>query len=489
MVEPSGVLDEPPSNRNTIPLPTELEAPVGTFIHYAGLAIFSLWLLKIEALEKFSGFGAFLRQLLASFLLGSANLEQNKFLDYYSLNILLGQHYKPVQVQRQMLTSMAKDETVLENLFRLNGEITEIHSQSTFYYDPHTKHYTGMKKILKGWCSSIRFADKALHGDFIHSEGGSPLYFYLCDNYYDLRDRFLNVVDSFRGTFQIPFEKNLLFCIDRGIYGMKRFDKIVATSNVDIVTWEKDYKLQWNDQEKSTTFSMITYRNNTYDTFCYQFTYQENPWDKNPKMRQIIVRALNYKGSFIEVAILTTNQTLSAEYLIKLMFKRWVQENDFKYLIKHFYLNQIISYQAVYYEDIADTLEDKKKISGEYRAIQNEIRTCKTALKNLLLSKDEVRIKLSIAEGKLKAIDVQLKDEKNSDDWVKNLKQQRRCLKSNITRWKNYDKSKEIQKFHTQKAQLEQKLLNTTKEISRLDELCEKDYQRLDVRKKVLLML
>jgi len=26
-----------------------------------------------------------------------------------------------------------------------------------FYLDPHTKHYTGMQRVLKGWCASIRW--------------------------------------------------------------------------------------------------------------------------------------------------------------------------------------------------------------------------------------------------------------------------------------------------------------------------------------------
>src|ERR1039458_2266971 len=37
---------------------------------------------------------------------------------------------------------------------------------SDFYFDPHTKHYTGEQNVLKGWCPKIRGADKVLHSDF-----------------------------------------------------------------------------------------------------------------------------------------------------------------------------------------------------------------------------------------------------------------------------------------------------------------------------------
>ncbi len=66
----------------------------------------------------------------------------------------------------------------------------EIYEQS-FYYDPHTKHYTGMSKLLAGWCPTIRLADKALHSDFIHTLKGSPVYFASTDNYEDIRKRFI----------------------------------------------------------------------------------------------------------------------------------------------------------------------------------------------------------------------------------------------------------------------------------------------------------
>ena len=45
-----------------------------------------------------------------------------------------------------------------------------------FYFDPHTKHYTGMQNVLKGWCANIRWADKVLHSDFFHTAAGDPVF-------------------------------------------------------------------------------------------------------------------------------------------------------------------------------------------------------------------------------------------------------------------------------------------------------------------------
>lgn len=64
------------------------------------------------------------------------------------------------------------------------------------------------------------------------------------------------------------------------------------------------------------------------------------------------MRATNPSGRTVEVAILTNDHTRAAclpcrhrqaAELVRLIFGRWVQENDFKYLDQHFGINQITS--------------------------------------------------------------------------------------------------------------------------------------------------
>jgi hypothetical protein len=51
------------------------------------------------------------------------------------------------------------------------------------------------------------------------------------------------------------------------------------------------------------------------------------------------------------VAVLTDDTQREASEIRRLIFCRWVQENDFKYLDKHFGINQITSYGVVGYEE------------------------------------------------------------------------------------------------------------------------------------------
>ena len=103
-------------------------------------------------------------------------------------------------------------------------------------------------------------------------------------------------------------------------------------------------------------------------------------------MRLIRVRATNPKGRTIELGILTDHLERPAQELIWLMFHRWLQENDFKYMEKHFGINQITSYASHAYEDLAKDLEDRQVKSGEYKALQKERTHLRTQLKAELYS-------------------------------------------------------------------------------------------------------
>jgi len=93
-------------------------------------------------------------------------------------------------------------------------------------------------------------------------------------------------------------------------------------------------------------------RNRAADIRKYSFEYRDGDWGKDVKMRLIRVRATNPKMRTIELGILSDDRNRPAQELIYLMFNRWLQENDFKYLEKHFGINQITSYASISYEQL-----------------------------------------------------------------------------------------------------------------------------------------
>jgi hypothetical protein len=167
--------------------------------------------------------------------LEAVTIEQSKYLDFNSISCLLGQTIRRTLPQRELLNKVA-DEEVCKHLFRLNGQLCGIDQCTDFYYDPPTKHYTGIKQTLKGWCPSIGHADKVLQGDFIHTSQGQPVYMVHADNYYDLRVRYKIVIAEFRSCFNISASTRITIILDRGIYSSDVFSEIKNDPSVELIT-------------------------------------------------------------------------------------------------------------------------------------------------------------------------------------------------------------------------------------------------------------
>lgn len=408
------------------------------FCFHVGVLIFS---------NEINGFDEYInnelsKQFLLTVLLGTKNIEQTKLLDFNSVKAMLGMSISNLHTQRTTLSEMSTEDNVKE-LLKYNAQIVNANQYSDFYYDPHVTDYTGAGKILKGWCPAIRGASKIVNMDFIHTADGHPVYVETTDNFYDLRERFMKEVKEFRDILECD-DKIMTFIVDRGIYSFKVFETIVHDKCMHIATWEKGYKKdKWDDEKKSGKFSIYRARNNSHDLFKYDFEYIEQDWDKKDKVRQLIVRATNPKRNTIEVAILTDDMTRRPEETIELMFSRWVQENDFKYSEKHFGINEITSYSKISFKKIKGLIEDKKIKRGEYKAYEKEAETIRRKLKNVLYKERTI-----------------ISDKRRSE------------LKSGIN-----ELTKELERVNERKLTIE-------KEGSKIEELIENGYLRLNLSNK-----
>jgi len=375
-------------------------------------------------------------------LLGAVNVERTKLLNFESLQILLGKAVGSLNLQRSQLDKMANDEGFL-SLLRCNAEWVGAREQTQFYYDPHTKQYTGAEKILEGWCPKVRGVDKVLHMDFIHTPEGEPVFVEDTDNFDDLRERFPKVVGRFRRMLDVPDEKPLTFVIDRGIFKIELFSRLRESHHIHIVTWEKGYqKGQWDESRVSGRFIMTRARNNSTDLQKYRFSYYQQPWKKDPSIRQIIVLGTNPKGVTIEVSVLATDPQTDTESMLRAIFTRWLQENDFKYMDRHFGINEITSYAVFSYVELIGLVEDREHKSGNFKALSAKKSKLKSALGKSLTQKH-------LNKGKAHP--------------------QRELKIEDLTR---------------QIKEVEDQLTETERETSRLDDLIEKQYSRLDTRRK-----
>ena len=350
---------------------------------HAGLLIFAAPLIQLNS--QVEAAQPFLAQWLSCLLLGAQNIEQTKFLNWEDLELILGQVSHLPLAQRSQLKALST-EPILEALFLFNAQILEAGVGTDFYFDPHTKHYTGEQNVLKGWCAKLRWADKVLQSDFIHTAGGAPLYFETTDSFEDLRERFFGVIARARASLKWPAERVVTYVVDRGIFAAEVFKKVLADPRHHLITWQKDYVAEpWVPTKVSGNFKLTRVRNNSGDLRCYDFDYLDRPWAPDPRLRQIVVRATDPKGRVAQVAILTDDLRRSAQEIIALMFRRWLQENDFKYLDKHFGINQITSYRVIEYDQLRNQVKDRQIKSGQRKVGEGRRQKARRQQARLLL--------------------------------------------------------------------------------------------------------
>ena len=434
----------PPVIRNSspvLPAPVPAERTVG-FCHHLGVLLFSAVLLDLEKHLATSGW--LLKQWLATLLLGAVNIEQTKLLDFDDLRRLLGRTLRSLFPQRTQLTELAARATV-PALLSFHAQLVGAAQARDFYFDPHTKHYTGQHKVLKGWCARIRWADKVLHSDFFHTARGEPVYLECADNCQDMRVRLAALLPRFRQAVGLPAQAVVTCVIDRGIFSHEVFAHAIQAPDYHLITWEKNYRPgQWDPQKRSGQCVLERTRNHAQDKRVYRFEYLDQRWAKNPQMRQLIVWATHPQGRTVEVGILTDDLQRPAPEIIFLMFNRWTQENDCKYLDQHFGINEITSYASVAYERLKDQVEAQPIKSGASKALEQPSAQIKSPRSKLLLAEHQHPGQSARRTERIAAL---------SPEW------------------------KEVQEKQAQ----------TEKEVSRLEVLIEQQMVRLDTRNKRLL--
>jgi hypothetical protein len=480
----------PPGTRQESPESSDLPQEATLWCDHAGLLLFSTLLTRVAGVVDPAQ--PLFQQWLACIWLGALNVEQTKFLNWEDLSLLLGQVARFPTPQRDRLTELARTPAGVEALLRFNAELIGAKQGTDFYLDPHTKHYTGMAAVLKGWCPGIRLADKAMHADFLHTAEGHPVYFECTDNFADLRQRVFELVARFRQLMNWT-ERVLTLVIDRGIFGLEPFEKFLQDPGLEVITWEKDYLPQPWPAEAATRQMMIErLRNHAGDVRRYRFEYREETWLRDGRLRRILVRATNPQGKTIEVSILSSDCTRPAAEIIRLMFRRWLQENDFKYLDKHFGINQITSYRMIDYADLAGEIQDRQVHSAKHQDLVAQKKQARRRQAALLLQQAQADFKHAKRQQHLEGLAQRKKTLRETapaspardevDKQIAALEKAERHYQSH-----RQERDKKIQALNVQQAELDPQILAEAKEVSRLQELIARQAVRPDTRNKRLM--
>lgn len=456
------------------------QAGQSVWCDHAGVLLFAQTLNQISAVVDPPQ--PLLRQWSASLLLGAVNLEQTKFLNWQDLEMLLGTVVRFPAPQREVLKAAATDATV-EALFRFNAQ--GLSPGSDFYFDPHTQHYTGQQNVLKGWCPGIRLADKALHSDFVHTDRGEPIYFETTDNFEDLRQRFFDVIGRCRKVHRWPAERVISCVVDRGIFGAEVFEQVLADPALHLITWQKGYVAQaWDPQAVQGQLVIERARNAADDLRSYHFAYIDRDWPTNAKLRQMVVQATNPRGGLVQVAILTDDRLRTPAEVIRLMFNRWIQENDFKYLDKHYGINQITSYRVIPYEQLSGQVTDREVISGQCQAVRHQRKRVRQQQARLLLVQENCDHSAAQRQKHLAELEGRQaqEDPKALGPQIAKLKKAQKQYEA-----KSQTRREQIRKWSEELCQLEEQAAQHQGKVSRLDTMIAANMVRMEPQSKRLM--
>lgn len=457
-------------------------APSLYWCDHAGVLIFASTLAAITRVGPVPQ--GILAQWMAALWLGAQNIEQTKYLNWEDMQLILGGVVRFPTPQREQLKALADDPELIDALWRFNQQSLGPAVGTDFYFDPHTKHYTGEQAVLKGWCPKIRFADKVLHSDFIDTTQGPPIYFETTDNFADLRQRFGEVIGRARQALQWPVDFVPTYIVDRGIFGAEPLEQAATDPTYHLITWEKGFAPRpWDPTKVMGKTTLTRTRNNSTDLRHYQFEYFEQPWAKNPKLRQIVVQATDDRERVIQVAILTEDLTRAAAEIIEVMFRRWLQENDFKYLDKHFGINQITSYRVIEYEKLKEQVKDRQVKSGARRALEHQLKQVTTPLQRHLLAEEQARHAHQLRATQRPELEAKLAQESSSDTpQAKSLRRQLALARTADQRYETarLARRKLIEQGTHQVAQLRIQIDATQAKESRVQAMIQTQMVKLD---------
>jgi hypothetical protein len=468
------------------------------WLHHIGLALFA------PALALFAN--AFERQLLAQILLGAVNIEQAKTLCRASLAYLVQPLVLGLAEQRRLLDTRATPLAVIE-VYRRNAELLADgpNRGTEFYFDPHVKEYTGQLKVLKGWCGRVHGVVKSLNLDCFHTLSGRPCFVQHYSPYYDMRERFFFSRSQFDLLFAADRRSGRTFVIDRGIYSLPVLQSFGADY---VITWEKGYSGGgWQDDKGAITAVRELPRNSSKDLRQITFQFQETRWRRDATFRRLIVRITKPGREALELAIITSNPHMDAQDVIWIICRRWLQENDFKYLAAHFGLNQLTSRQNHTFADCAGEFADRPVESPEYHELKAQVAAAESALGKLLVAQRQnarerrqlerqqtaldarrrnLLARLQPALDHLNATDHLLPAAAQLSDQADQIHHARLELTSRLlANTKRHDHlAAAITTAETTIEPLETTLCTAIRKQSRIQLLCDGDYHLLDPRRK-----
>jgi hypothetical protein len=172
--------------------------------------------------------------------------------------------------------------------------------------------------------------------------------------------------------------------------------------------------------------------------------------------------------------------------IIRLIFNRWIQENDFKYLDKHYGINQLTSYRVIPYEQLKGQVTDREVISGQCQALRQERKDLRRQQARWLLVQEKCDHAAAQRQKQLAELE---RRQAEAPTGAKPLQPQIAKLQKAHQQYeqKSQTRREQIRKWSLELAQLEQRATQHQDKVSRLDTMIAANMVRMEPECKRLM--
>ena len=273
---------------------------------------------------------------------------------------------------RRKLNGLSLQRKSLSLLIQLARRYQEIGlcQCGVLYFDGHFIPYYGERNVHKGFFTKRRLAVPGHNQFFLNDSSGRPIFFWLKPANSTLYEMIPEITGQIRELTQ---QETFTLIFDRGGFSKKLF-KTLGEEGVKFITYLRGSK-ECVDPEAFDRY-FVEYRRRKEEAELTELGYI----GIHPQHCRLVVRRKGEKQTFI----LTNDFERPMEQIASLMFNRWSQENFFKYMVREYHLDSLLSYLA---EESLEPVMVKNPARAENRRVRKDLEKELSRLEHFLAEK------------------------------------------------------------------------------------------------------
>ena len=322
--------------------------------------------------EGYYDFDTFIILYAFMVLLRIKSMEQTKLVNPGEFGKLVGYDRMPETKKfRGLIREMTEQKQCSSWGAHLSEEWINEDEPELYYIDGHVQVYHGyLASLGKKHVSRQRLCLPGMMEFWVNSVSGEPFFFITAE----VNEKMIAMLEekiipeliklhkvSEQQKLEMANNENCpLFTLvfDREAYSPAFFKRLWDTYRIAVLTYRKNVKEQWDETVFKETVVKTPMGNST------MLLHEEEVTIDGCSMRE--VRKLSDDGH--QTSILTTNRFWVLSIIVAHMFRRWIQENFFRYMRQEYAMDKIIQYAV---EDIDSTV---LVVNREYNNITYSIK-------------------------------------------------------------------------------------------------------------------